>query len=76
MESAFRVPDAFNFNGQDVAQRWAKWRKTFETYLTAAEVDKKPPKVQIAILLHAAGEEAQEIHSQFTYAADEDKEDN
>ena len=75
MESAFRVPDAFNFNGQDVAQRWAKWRKTFETYFTAAEVDKKPPKVQIAILLHAAGEEAQEINSQFTYAADEDKED-
>ena len=75
MESAFRAPDPFNFNGQDVAQRWAKWRKTFETYFTAAEVEKKPAKVQIAILLHAAGEEAQEIHSQFTFGDEENKED-
>ena len=69
------MPDNFNFNGTDVAQRWTKWRKTFETYFTAAEQSSKPAKVQIAILLHAAGEEAQEIHSQFTFADTENAED-
>ena len=69
------MPDSFNFNGTDVAQRWTKWRKTFETYFTAAELSSKPAKVQIAILLHAAGEEAQEIHSQFTFADTENAED-
>ena len=75
MESMFKPPDAFNFNGTDVAQRWAKWRKSFETYFTAAEVEKKPANVQIAILLHTAGAEAQEIHSQFTFSEDENKDD-
>ncbi len=76
MESAFRMPEPFNFDGSDAAQRWAKWRKTFETYFIAAEVSKKSPTVQIAILLHTAGEEAQEIHSQFTFAEGENKEDH
>ena len=69
------MPESFNFNGSDVAQRWAKWRKTFETYFIAAEISKKPAPVQIAILLHAAGEEAQEIHGQFIFTESEDKED-
>ena len=71
----FKPPDAFNFSGTDVAQRWAKWRKTFETYHTAAEISEKSAKVQIAILLHTAGEEAQEIHSQFTFGTGENKDD-
>ena len=71
----FKPPDAFNFNGTDVAQRWAKWRKTFETFFTAAEVSQKSAKVQIAILLHTAGEEAQEIHSHFTFTDNENPDD-
>ena len=73
MESMFKPPEPFNFNGTDVAQRWAKWRKTFETYFTAAEINKKEGKVQIAILLHTAGSEAQEIHDQFVFGESEDK---
>ena len=61
------------FDGPDVAQRWSKWRKAFETYYIAAEVSSKSPEVQVAILLHSAGTEAQEIHSQFVFAAEEDK---
>ena len=74
MESAFRVPDPFNLNSQDGAQRWAKWRKTFETYFTLAEINKKPTKVYAAILLDAVGEEAQEIDVHFWYTEDENKE--
>ena len=75
MESAFRMPERFNFDGTDVARRWAKWRKSFETYFTAAELSKKTAAVQVAILLNAAGDEAQEIHSQLVFADTEDKDD-
>ena len=67
------MPDAFEFDGANTAQRWTKWRKQFETYHVAAELSKKGAEVQVAILLHAAGSEAQEIHSQFIYEAEEDK---
>ena len=47
----------------------------FQTCYTAAELQGKEKNVQIAILLNAAGAEAQEIHEQFTFAETEDKED-
>ena len=37
------------------------------------ELEKKKEKVQVAILLHAAGLEAQEIHKQFVYSENESK---
>ena len=43
----------------------------FRTYYTACELDKQPDVVQVAILLHAAGPEVQEIEKQFTLAAGE-----
>ena len=61
--------------GSNLAQRWAKWRKSFETYFTAAEISKKTPAVQVAILLNAAGDEAQEIHTQFIFDEGENKDD-
>ena len=69
------MPEKFNFDGTDVAQRWAKWRKSFEKYFTAAEWSKKTPAVQVAILLNAAGDEAQEIHTQLIFADGENKDD-
>ena len=67
----FRPPESFSFEGADVADRWKRWEKQFETYFTAFEVSKKPKKVQVAMLLHCAGAEAQEIHEQFEFAEDE-----
>ena len=75
MEFAIKPPDAFVFDGPDVSQRWTRWAKQFETFYTAAELSGKDKKVQIAILLNAAGAEAQEVHDQFTWALTEDKED-
>ena len=75
MESTFRAPEPFVFDGPDVAQRWSRWRKAFETYFTAAEIVKKSAEVQVAILLHSAGTEAQEIFSQFTFENENDKKD-
>jgi hypothetical protein len=75
MEQGFRMPENFDFDGANTAQRWTKWRKQFETYHVAAELKKKEADVQVAILLHAAGSEAQEIHSQFVFENEEDKKD-
>ena len=63
------------FDGSDVAQRWSKWRKSFETYHIAAELSKKSPEVQVAILLHSAGSEAQEIFGQFVFTNEDDSKD-
>ena len=44
-------------------EAWHRWEQTFKTYFLVCEIGKKDPDVQVAILLHAAGPEAQEIHS-------------
>ena len=69
----FKAPDAFSFDGLNVAQRWTRWQKQFQMYFTACELGKKSKEVQVAILLHSAGPEAQEIHEQFQFTEDGDK---
>jgi len=71
----FKCPDNFGFDGPNVAQRWKRWQKQFEYYFDACELTKKSAETQVAILLHTAGAEAQEIHEQFTFATDGDKKD-
>ena len=71
----FRGPDAFSFDGADVAQRWNRWEKAFRTYFMAAELKKKPKDVQVAILLNCAGTEAQEVHEQFEFEEEVDEKD-
>ena len=66
----FRAPEPFLFDGQNVAQRWTRWRKSFQTYFTACEMGKKSKDVQVAVMLHSAGQEAQYIHEHFQYDAE------
>ncbi len=75
MMENFKPPDSFSFEGPNIAQRWTRWQKQFQTYFTACEIGKKDDDVQVAILLHSAGPEAQEIHEQFQYAVEADKKD-
>ena len=72
-----KPPGQFAFDASNLAEAWRRWEGQFNTYYEACELEKKPGKVQVAILLHAAGPEAQEIHSQFRYDATvgESKED-
>jgi hypothetical protein len=44
-------------------------------YALATEIAKKAKTTQVAILLHCAGPEAQEIHSTFTFANEDDVKD-
>ena len=71
----FRAPDNFSFDGPNVAQRWNRWQKQFETYYAACELSKKGKDTQVAILLHTAGVEAQEVHEQFNFEEADDKKD-
>ena len=71
----FKSIDNFVFDGHDVSQRWVRWQKQFENYFAACELEKKPKETQVAILLHTAGAEAQEIHEQFTFQTDDEKKD-
>ena len=63
----FRPPEPFSFEGTNVADRWRRWEKQFKNYFVASEISKKAKKVQVAILLHCAGPEAQEVHEQFVF---------
>ena len=55
----FPTPSPMNFDVPNVAEGWKKWEKSFEVYRTAREAFKKPEKVQVALLLHIAGPDAQ-----------------
>ena len=73
MDKLFRAPEAFEFEGNDAAQRWNRWEKGFRTFFIASEYKKKPKDIQVAILLNCAGTEAQEIHETFQFDDEEDK---
>ena len=67
-----KPPGQFHFNDTNLDDAWRRWERQFRTYFAACELSKKDKKVQVAILLHAAGPEAQEIHRQFEFAEGED----
>ena len=58
---------SFNITGK-TAEIWLRWVQQFRIYVEAAELATKPPKTQVAILLHCAGPEAQDIFTNFVFA--------
>ena len=69
----FKPPNEMCFSSANTAEAWRKWEVGFQTYHTASELSEKEGKTQVAILLHCAGMEAQEIFSNFVFEAAEDK---
>ena len=67
-----KPPGHMDFSASNLDEAWRRWEQQFKTYFLACEIGKKDPDVQVAILLHAAGAEAQEIHSQFKFETGED----
>ena len=59
MAEAFRIklPDQFSFT----PGAWEKWRKRFDRFRSASELDQKDAKVQIDTLLFSMGEKAEDI---------------
>ena len=68
------TPSPMKFDVPNVAEGWKKWEKSFEVYRTAREAFKKPEKVQVALLLHRAGPDAQTIFDTFQFRSGESKE--
>lgn len=67
------VPGKLDSNAN--AEDWRRWEREFNFYFAAAEIKKKPKATQVAILLHVAGPDAQEIHSTFVFAVGESADD-
>ncbi|XP_067949748.1 uncharacterized protein [Watersipora subatra] len=76
-----KPPGELSFDG-NVAENWRKWKRSFQNYLFAVNLVLAPAvgtppvepveniaivKRQVAVLLHCAGEEADEIFSQFEF---------
>ena len=57
----------------NISKAWRKWELAFRTYHATSELNRKEAATQIAIQLHCAGKEAQEIFSNFTFNEHEDQ---
>ena len=68
MAAPMEPPNHMNFGHRNLSAAWKKWEKQFTTYYKAAELKDKDAETQVAILLHVAGPEAQEIHETFQFA--------
>ena len=76
---ALKPPATVSFTTGNTAEQWRRWEQQFRFYFAAAELSKKTAKTQsqVAVLLHCAGPEAQDIYTNFVFAnTDDDKDSN
>ena len=59
---------ALGGDSSSVGQRWLRWKKAFQSYITASGVS--DDKEQRALLLHSAGPEVQDIFETLTVSGD------
>ena len=64
----FKPHPNLSFTSGNLAEQWRRWEQQFRVCYTAAELVKKEAKTRVAILLHCAGPEAQDIHSNFVFS--------
>ena len=64
----FKQPPSISFTSGNLAEQWRRWEQQLRVYYTAAELVKKEAKTRVAILLHCAGPDAQDIHSNFVFS--------
>lgn len=70
---SFKPPKPF-LGGDSPAEAWEKHKQLIEIYWNAAELNAKPNKIQIAILLHIPGEDVLTIYNTMIFSI-EPKED-
>ena len=59
-------PTPLQIHDTQVSEKWKTFRRAWDSYALALELDKKTQKVQVAILLTVIEEEAREVFSTFT----------
>ncbi|KAL6487668.1 hypothetical protein MHYP_G00042940 [Metynnis hypsauchen] len=60
----------------NLSENWRRFQQRFELYLAAVGGASKPAKVQSALFLHVAGEEAVEVYNTFTFGNEEEDKRN
>ncbi|CAI9715635.1 K02A2.6-like family member retr-1 [Octopus vulgaris] len=56
-------PKDLDFNQENLAAAWKKWKKEFNLFLIATESDIKPDKVKTSMFLTCIGSKGRDIHS-------------
>ena len=69
------VPPPLNIHSADAAEEWKHWRKTWENYALATELDNKEPKVQVATFLTIIGSDANRVFETFEWTNESHKSD-
>ena len=64
----FNPPQSLNFNQENLAQVWRRWKSEFTFCMTATESDGKDNKIKASILLTCIGDKGREVYSTFTLA--------
>ena len=65
----FKPPEPFDFTQ---AESWPAWRKRFESFSLATELDKKSFVIQLSSLIYAMGPTAEQIYEAFNFSEDDD----
>ncbi|CAB3232298.1 unnamed protein product [Arctia plantaginis] len=72
METVLSPPQPFLFDERSIdlasgklSDSWKKWKKGFQIYFEACELQKKSAVIQLNIFLHIVGEQCREIIDQF-----------
>ena len=68
----FNPPAEFDFTK---LQTWLEWRKWWNRFYIASELDKKSETVQVSSLLYSMGQQSETVFQAFTFGADESQED-
>jgi hypothetical protein len=73
MATNLKPPEELDLFSANLAETWKSWRRQMELYLLASGVKEKEGKTQVAVLLHCAGVQAQEVFDNFTFGQRESK---
>jgi hypothetical protein len=66
----FNPPQPFDFTAPG---GWSEWKKRFELYRVASKLHNDDEFVQVSALVHAMGEEAEQVFVQFGLSDDNSK---
>ena len=64
---SLKPPGPLSFDG-NVAENWKVWYRSWNIFACASELGEKTEPVQCATFLHVAGNQAQHVHSSWTFA--------
>ena len=66
------APPPLEIHDHQAAEKWKRFKRAWSNYSLATELDGKPEKVQVAMLLTVIGEDAREVFATFTWETEGD----